>query len=220
MIASTTQCHLFGHPEFRLLVDETIVLEEDFVWLKEYLERSVADGSKYRHHETVQIGWMINLVEDRGDGSLGLSEPDMMQFPIRWVDRVSSTLGHLRIQRDTVDSIGLLGRIDFPSIRQSAIVGCDLRTDSSSLVMERAQPQHTDSGWFIGRLDTQCDYNDPKNLRRVSLYEAALLSPRAVMFLALPSGMRIHLSETRSEFLFNGHALIPKSGTVLDCRTS
>ncbi len=60
------------------------------------------------------------------------------------------------------------------------------------------------------------DYNDPKNLCRRSLYEAALLCPSIVMFATLPVGVRIECSPDTLSIVHDGTVATPKAGSFLD----
>jgi hypothetical protein len=76
MEAETRTCRLSGHPEFALDYDPAVVIEPDIRWLLEFLERSVASGTKYRAGESVRVGWADLLIEQGDRGRLWLQEPD------------------------------------------------------------------------------------------------------------------------------------------------
>jgi hypothetical protein len=193
VIVSTTGCAGSDHPEIRVVVSRAGVPSVDVAWMIGHLEETVAAGTRYAPGETVQIGWMLTQVIERDDGHLGLTEPDMRSLPIVWVDDVSETLGHLRLQRDVADGLGVAPQ--FPSIRESLVLGTDLDPASSALVLDRLPGEGFDSGWFLGDLRSELRYDGPDDLRRTSLYEAALSWPAIIPYLALPPGSRIELDD-------------------------
>jgi hypothetical protein len=188
MQVKTTRCGRHGHPE--LVFDIGDAPETDGRWLVEFLEEAVAEGERFAAGETVAIGWMVTRVADAGDGLLTLHEPDMESMPIVWIPSVRTTLMHLRVQRAIAESVGLEDELDFPTIRQSAVVCTDVE-DAIGLVLSRAKPDGGDSGWFVGCNEPAHDHADPKNLDRTSLYQIALAAPASVGFLALPAGVQV-----------------------------
>jgi hypothetical protein len=215
MILRTSHCKQHKHPEFSFRIDPKKGLREDANWLVGYLEQNVASGERYMDGETVQIGWIVNLLKKRKDGTFGVLEPDFESFPINWVDSVTDTLAQFRMQNDVAESFGL-NPIEFPSIRQSCVLGTDVVAGDVNLVLERTEPNEDDSGWFIGRADTSIDYSDPQNLRRASLYEAGVLTPGAIMFLALPTGYRVVLTDSSIEITFGDRELTPLPTSFLE----
>lgn len=214
VIAATTRCREAGHPEFQVRASQAIP-SPDLDWLVRFLEDTVKCGDKYVPQQTVQIGWMITLVRSREDQTLGLWEPDMQRVPIAWVDSVTTTLRHLRLQKDVAESLGLGERILFPTVQQSAIVARGFES-GSSVIMERTEPTPSDSGWFIGSAEHGVDHNDPANLRRVSLYEVGCGRPDVVMFLALPPGTRVLLHKRSACVWLDGRTLSTQPGSFLD----
>jgi hypothetical protein len=190
----TTRCTVHGHAEFVLRYDPQLTLDGDVEWLTSYLEQSVAKGTTYLPSQTVQIGWMICRVFSRDDGTLGLEEPDFRSVPIGFADGVSLTTRHLRSQKDVCESVGLGGSLDFPVLRDSAIV-CNCWGKSAALILARTSPKSGDSGWFFGCASEQHDHNTPQNLERISLYEAVVTRYAIVEYLALPSGSDVLLEQ-------------------------
>lgn len=216
MELTTTHCEAFQHPEFRLVISREALPKADRDWMLAYLESSVREGARFEPGETVQIGWMLNLVIKRADSYLGLAEPDMRSMPIEWIEDVSETLGQLRLQRDAAASLSVEGLLDFPSIRDSLVVGSDVTPEATSLVLERESGSGNDSGWFLGLRDSMSHYSQPTNLRRISLYEAAVTWPQIITYMALPPGFRIIIEPSHVSFFRDGSPVHPKKGSFLD----
>jgi hypothetical protein len=187
MILRTDKCSERGHAEFSISYDSGQIVNEDAIWLISYLENAVISGTVFRVGETIQIGWMVNEIAKQADG-LTLLEPDFSGVPITWRKSVDTTLAHLRLQKSVAESVAL--GVQMPSICESAIV-CERFPDSKQLLLTRDEPQGNDSGWFLGCSDSSHDHNNPKVLRRISLYEAVTKRRDVVEYIALPSGIRI-----------------------------
>jgi hypothetical protein len=211
---STTQCEKFRHPEFRLTVDSYIP-RIDIGVLVSFLEESVENGSRFADGETISFGSMLLRVASI-DGSFSLEEPDLKSLPIVWKNGVTQSLKLLRLQKDIAESVGLNEEVDPPSIRCSLLVAADMTQDCQAFVLERTSPVQSDSGWFIGRLDTQLDYRNSANLNRQSVYQAILNWPQIAGFLALPAGCRVDVSLAKTLFSRNGEPLGIKKGGFVD----
>lgn len=70
-----------GHPEFTLEYEPGIVTELGIEWLASWLQDCISSGTRFSVGQTIAIGWMNCYVTDRGDGTLGLSEPDFTNIP-------------------------------------------------------------------------------------------------------------------------------------------
>jgi hypothetical protein len=189
MIERTASCHRHSHPEFRISFDPSIVIEPDVQWLLHVLDDAVSRGERFADGETFQVGWMFTTIRQNEEGTLSILEPDFSpQIPIAWIDSVTHTLRHLRAQRDVCESVLPSDLMNFPSLRQSAIV-CSRLRDAETFMMSREEPTlETDSGWFCG-CKGEHDHQDPDELTRVSLYEAAVCyQQRIIPYLALPAG--------------------------------
>ncbi len=99
----TTECHNFGHPEFRLTVTDGQVPDVDIQWLQHYLTSAVAQGDPFLPGQIVRVGWLPNRVRLTTDGLLTLEEPDLHTLPLRWVEishsdvsQPASSKGYLR----------------------------------------------------------------------------------------------------------------------------
>lgn len=214
MVITTTNCSKHDHPEFRVSFEESIPIE-DAQWLVRILEESVRDGARYTDGELIDLGIMLLRIGLGDDGLFQIEEPDFQESPISWTVGVTRSLRLLRLQKDTTESVQLGDRIDFTALCHSLLTGVDVDATMEEFVMERANPEDNDSGWFIGRIDSTLDYNDPSNLRRVSVYEAIVSWPRASWFLAMPSGVRIESSSERLLIYYQGRERTPSEGSFL-----
>jgi hypothetical protein len=214
----TTKCCRHGHPEFRITIDPAVMVEADGAWFLAWLEETVAQGTRYSAGQTCQVGWMLTQILQTEDGDLSVWEPDMRHLPVEWSESVSHTLAHLRIQKDVVESVLAAEDVSFPSMRQSAIICTRLR-QGEGVVMERAEPSGADSGWFCGCRGGSHDHNDVAELRRVSLYEAAVRhAPQIVPYLALPPGVLVGVGESALVVFRDGEPLEFRPGSYLAAR--
>ena len=210
----TTKCSEWGHPEFRLEFDAAIP-QVDVDVLVSFLEQSVENGTRYEHGQSIELGSMI-LWLVAVDGYFNVEEPDLLNVPLTRRVGVTQSLRTLRLHKDIAESVGLGDELDFPSIRHSLTIGTDLSIGVDAFVLERLESQGLDSGWFVGRFESQLDYSEAANLRRVSLYQAILNWPRIAGFLALPTDSRVEMSPKGLEISRYGRLLEIQEGSFLD----
>ncbi len=216
MKALTTNCGRYGHREFVIDYNETFVPASDVTWLLGFLEETVASGTKYEPYQTLQVGWTETLIGEAEYNRLQLLEPDWSGvLPFRYVSSVTKTLLHLRLQKDVADSLGILDRLSFPTLSQSAIT-CNQLGLLDCGVMDRVKSEGHDSGWFFGCNSTDHDHNESRNLKRMSLYEVACLLPVTAQFYALPPGINLQFGGDVSLLaFFNGKKLSIKEKSYL-----
>jgi hypothetical protein len=215
-VLQTTSCRSHQHPEFRITYDPAIVpVENDVRWFAGWLEEAVAGGKRFSAGQTCQVGWLVTEVRDAGDGQLTIWEPDMRQMPVAWVESVSSTLSHLRRQKDVCESVLAGDEISFPSMLQYALI-CTQFGRTDCVLMDRQAPEGADSGWFLGCTEVDHDHNSVSEIRKVSLFEAAVsYAPQIVPYLALPEGVMVVLGEGAPRIFRNGERLTIKPGSFL-----
>jgi hypothetical protein len=216
MLARTSECLLYDHPEFAVEWSGDDALKP---WLNNFLgwlEGEVATGTQFEPGEIVQFGWSFLKATPRPDGTLALFEPDFTSMPVAFVDSVSNTLFHTMLQRFAADSLDLTTAIEIPSLRQSCIV-CSRFGPEQDVLLDRARPSNEqDSGWFFGCTQPDHDHNDPKECERKSLYEvAALGDSRLIPFLALPPGVKVYLEQSTLAVWQEGKELKCKPGSYL-----
>ena len=196
-------------------IDDDVVPLEDIEWLLQFFRDAAKDGAVFADGETIQIGWAVGLMKEKSADELGMYEPDFRSVPIVFRDSVTTTLQHLRMHRDVVESVGL--EADFPSLRQSAITCSALRDGERRLILHRvAADDPTDSGLFVGCADPQHDHSILSNLQRLSLYVVALRWPSILPFIALPADTQVRLLRGTPEIFMNGEQLKIRPGSFLD----
>jgi hypothetical protein len=203
-----------GQSEFRLAFDSSQVIAPDVNWLLNFLSKNVAAGARYKHGELIQIGWIILKVQTNEEGTLSLLEPDFLEIPINFVDSVTQTLVQLRLQKSVAESIGFEDQITFPSLRQSCLI-CSRVKDRGDFVMEHFEAHKNDSGWYMGCVDADHNHNNPQNLKRVSLYDAACGMLMCVPFLPLPQGVLVQIKGGGFSIAYNGKTLRPKTNSFM-----
>ena len=215
----TSGCGRQGHPEFRIVYDPAVVVVPgDVRWFRGWLEDSVAAGARYEPGQTCQVGWMAVEVQEHRSGDLTLWEPDLRTVPVRWTEGVSRTLAHLRLQKDVVESVLTAEDLSFSSWRQSAIV-CTRLARGQGIVLERSEPDGANSGWFCGCQEEGHDHQSPSELRRVSLYEAAVRqAPQIIPYLALPAGVLVGVGTGAPLMFRDGETLEFRPGSYLALR--
>ena len=214
MLTTTSCFSKYDQPEFQILCNES-VSDRDVNWLVTSLEKTVRDGTRYVDGDLLALGSALLRIRARA-GTLILQEPSPGEIPIQWRDGVTDSLRLLRLQKDVAESLRQLDRIDFARLRESLLMGIDVGHDAQEFLLERAERNVSDSGWFIGLLCSGLDYGDPDNLRRVSVFEAISNCPRIAGFLALPTGTRVVLAKDRVTVTYFNEPLIPTKGSLLD----
>jgi hypothetical protein len=215
-VMQTTSCRRHRHPEFRITYDPALVpVEDDVSLFVGWLEEAVAGGERFADGQTCQVGWVVVEVRVGEYGALALWEPDMRQLPLARVESVSYTLAQLRQQKDVCESVLAAEDLSFPSMLHSAII-CTRLGQTVGVVMERDTASGADSGWFCGCNAEDHDHNTVGELRKVSLYEAAVgHAPQIVPYLALPAGVLLEAGEGAPTIFRDGQLLAPKPGSYL-----
>lgn len=210
----TSTCQMHGHPEIELEFESNVALDVDVAFFSKYLADEVAKGTKYKPGQLIQIGWIIDRIENNGQ-RLTLAEPDFDAFPIQFARGVTNTFRDLRLQKSVAESVGLEGTLNFPSLLQSGIV-CSRLEDRADFIMDRVEPKDRVSGWFIGCAEPTHDHNTPQNLSRESLYKVVLSKPECIPFLALPPGSSVLMKDDKIEIRLKDQILPFKENSLLD----
>jgi hypothetical protein len=205
----------YGHRNILILVED-VILQDDIEFACSLLKARIAEGKTLHPGHCIQIGWLEVMITEDSNDLLTLCEPDFVELPVRWIKGITKTISSLRLQIDSTSSILDSSAVDFPSFRQSAIIGSDVQAGQQEYIFQRSEYSLArDSGWFLGMLGTNLDYNNPANLRRISLYEGALKCPACIQFLAFPAGTEIHLIKSKLEIWISGRKLEAKDNTLL-----
>jgi hypothetical protein len=196
-VYETSRCSEYGQPEFQFRVTNKAIPDVDIQLFLSDLEQLVANGERFKIGETMQIGWMITKLASGPNGRLVITEPDMKAIPIEFVDSLDNTLLHLRVQKDSVESLGKDVALAFPSLRQSIVVHKNYRA-ARQLTLERVDRKEDDrtddSGWWLLDQADKAGNQNVDNFMKISLYQLAIDRPDLVKFLAIPRGYIIVVS--------------------------
>lgn len=210
----TTKCSQYEHPEFQINISSDAIPSDDITWFLTVLESMVAGGEKFKAGETVQVGWMLLMLAEGDKGALKVTEPDMKSIPIKFVDSLDATIKHLRAQKDSVESVLPADELAFSSLTQSLVVHINYKK-SKRILLDRAQAEGHDSGWWLSDLADDKGSNDPKNFAKISLYQLGIDRPDLIKFLAFPAGTQVVID--RKVFLLkDGQELAVKANSFLD----
>ena len=212
----TRACNQYGQPELVIEYEPDGVIQDDVAHLAATLEQMVRDGARFEPDQSLALGWSVVWFVSCPDGCLGFEEPDFRSMPVQRVPGLTSTIKHLRLQKDIVESVLPADQVQFPSLRNSCTV-CKQVTETGGFVMERADPQEPDSGWFIGCLDPAHRHDLIESIDRMSLYEA--VSQRRlpiVPWLALPAGTLVCSGDQGLAIQRHGQSMHVRPGSLLD----
>ncbi len=177
----TTGCSAFGHPEFELDVDGVPDVLTSFV--VRYVEGRVAKGARFEPGQHAQFGSGVLRVATAGNR---LTFFECAPGTDDWQRGFGTTLVAMYRQRCTLESIGLLERLDYPAPCAGAIV-CK-RVDSASAVgFIRDEPTGDDSGWSVVCAEDH-DHADADELLSTRIETVIARVPLFELFLAMPAG--------------------------------
>ena len=196
-VHATSNCKRHNHPEFQIRVSNGAVPAEDIAWLLQFFEQRVAEGERFQTGESLQVGWMLMMLEDGPAGFLRVLEPDMKLVPVNFVDSVDGTLMHLRNQQDVVRSLSPSVEPDFPSLRQSVVVHVNHKATSRILLTRDSADDEADSGLWLSDLDDPAGAQDPTRFVKTSLYQLGVDRPDLVKFFAVPAGLQVVVDGAR-----------------------
>lgn len=214
----TTRCAAHGHPEFTLRFNRDVPVPGLEQMLLGYFEGAVANGTRFKPGQTVQLGWATLRLMQRDDGTLGVLEPDL-KHELKWIESVDQSLLDTWRQKEVLESLGLRERVDYPRQALQAIV-CERVWDAPTFIMGRTEPSTpSDSGWFVGCTDDAHDHQRPDALTVVPLIEIAVRVPPLTQFFALPAGTDVAVSaegRLRARVFLDGEERQPVEGSYLD----
>jgi hypothetical protein len=170
--------------------------------LAEYFKSQVANGTRFKAGETVQLGWgVLRLVGD-DDGELVVTEPDFHSMPIQWIDGAQQTMRQLTLQRHVCSLLDV--EPDFTSLLTSGVASPNFMT-GSDFSMSRDE-----RGWWFRALE-----DDGTQAERHSLYVVALRRPAVIPFIALPPGAEILWAQSGVDILLAGKRLYSEAEQLL-----
>jgi len=144
LLITTTKCRDHDHSELALAYDAPL-LEADARSFAGVLEHMVQSGSRFQPGQSLQIGWSMAWLVSHPNQILGFEEPDMTSMPLVRQPGLTHSLRHLRLHKDTLESVLNRDVLSFPSLQQTCLI-CTRLAGSSSFLMDRRQPQGRDSG--------------------------------------------------------------------------
>ena len=129
---------------------------------------------------------------------------------------LTNTLGHLRAQKDTLESVLPVNALSFPTLQQTCWV-CTKLGNSGSFFLDRREPKDNDSGWILG-CRAGHDHNAAQSWKKTWLYSAVVETcRRALPYLAFPRGSRVSVSrDSPPELFLNGKKLLIRKRSYLD----
>jgi hypothetical protein len=203
------------HPDLEIAYDPELVLASDIRWLAQLLKQDIESGTRFKPDETVQVGWAFFKLGASGMRTLSVLEPDFQGIPMNFVNSVTQTLIHLRLQKSVLESLSSDNTLAFPSQLQSCLI-CRNLYDRAEFIMERFEISGNDSGWYLGCNDAAHDHNQPENLKRISLYEVACYRPDCIPFLALPSETSVGVGIRGVSFRFAGEEIQVRPDSLVE----
>ena len=160
------------------------------------------------------------MIRNSPEGRLSLWELDLSGVPGKLDCSVTRSLLVLRRQKAVLESFGIPGKLNFPSLQQTAVM-CSQFGNSSSRMLSRSTPSHDDSGWFFGCEGMEHDHNLRENLLGGTLYGLACANRVVLDFLAMPEGSIVLLNkkgDVTMAFGRSGEALQILPGSYLDLK--
>lgn len=204
-----------GAQLLRIQYDPAVVSPTHVEWFGQLLQDMASSGSRFEPGQTMQAGWSVVRFELADDGVLEFREPDFRSMPVKWVPGLSTTLVHLALHKEIVESVLPVEELAIPGMRQSC-VACSRIGIEPGFYMDRSDPRGEDSGWFFGCLKQDHDHQAPANLIKMSLYEIVVRRIRAALpFLAMPLGSLVLLDLGRRSVSRYDLELEPKPGSLL-----
>lgn len=100
------------------------------------LRQMVRDGSRFLPGHSLQLGGSLVLFTNLPEGTLGFEEPNMSSMPIIRQSGLTNSLRHLRLQKNSLESVLPAENLAFPSLRQTCTI-CTKLAQSESFLMER-----------------------------------------------------------------------------------
>ncbi|MEO0795940.1 MAG: hypothetical protein AAFX93_12295 [Verrucomicrobiota bacterium] len=167
----------------------------DPIWLRQYFDECISQGTVFKDNETIQVGWGILMLRDNGRNELIAHEPDFVSMPIQWMDSVTNTIRFLSLQRSVCDLID--AGLEVPSLRQACV--CRNFSKSSEISLKREPDEENYSGWVLDFRDSDGTEEEMK-----SLYEVGINDHRLIPFFGLPASASVLINSQLIQIEFNG----------------
>ena len=182
--SQTVVCSTYGHPEFEIRTRGL----PDFLlsFLVDYLETSVAQGSKFEPGQTIQMGSRLLRIAPAND-KLTLLER-VPNAPETWDLGVSRTMLAMYRQRCALESVGLGAHLAYPVPGAPALLCRRAEHASSSVFVRQRSEDARSSGWAVLCTDEEHDHDDDGELLATTVDALSDQVPLFSLFLAMPAG--------------------------------
>lgn len=156
-------------------------LERQANSLLELLDMLQLSGEELRDGETVQFGWVLLTLVQRGD-ELVVHEPDFDGDP--FTELREDLTASLTVTTEQAQLLGRLGLRSEPArFQQNVVIGKDC-LQQRRVYLEHKQPvTPNDSGWYIGPVE-----GTPQEFESIHVYQLLRLRPSLLQALTLPPG--------------------------------
>jgi len=194
MRIQTTHLEELDHAELEIHYDDTRVVKADADWLAGHLSDMVMQGDYFDPEQTIQIGWSLLKFREK-NRQLVLCEYDFNDpNNIQWVESVTNTILHLRLQKDAYDSFELPVDIEFANVSDNIYVEKQfMELSNFALIRESANQQN--SGWMMRDLRSVDKEFNENDYNKIPLYELACRRKDTVAWLAMPTGSYLPIAD-------------------------
>lgn len=151
------------------------------------------------------------------ESNLCFFEPDYYKTPINWIVGIEKTIKLIRYQLDTEKSFSLEYDRRELNVRNSLLMGNDVLMNSNEIFMIKTDSSdEMDSGWFIGNINTNLDYTNISNMKRISLYEAFCFNYKISWFINFPNNLLIFIENDKLKILKNNEIVYSIKNSFID----
>ncbi len=196
----------YGHPDIAVWAGEPHGAGAE--WLLDYVESSVAAGTRFAAGDTVQAGWVTVMIEDAEPGLLEVMEPDFASMPVAWVPGARNTLRFLMIQQEVCRQAGVDS--DHASMLHPAAISPGFLANPPAFRLSRESDHGKLAGW-------QCRESGDGGGERTlcSLYQVACSVPAIIPFMGLPPGAIVAVREDAIEIAAGGRTVSSRENEFL-----
>ncbi|MDN5100117.1 hypothetical protein O8C83_04735 [Aliarcobacter butzleri] len=151
------------------------------------------------------------------ENNLCFFEPDYYKTPINWIVGIEKTIKLIRYQLDTEKSFSLEYDRRELTVRNSLLIGNDVLMNSNEIFMTRTDSSdEMDSGWFIGNINTNLDYTNISNMKKISLYEAFCFNHKISWFINFSNNLLIFIENDKFKILKNNEIVYSIKNSFID----
>lgn len=145
-------------------------------------------GSQLRDGSTIQFGWTVFTLQ-KENGGLTVCEPAFEGNALGELKNSADiSLGVLTEQVAVLHKVGESG---FDICFSDYLISAQGALHARRIYLQRKQPMHEDSGWYIGDVEHPELAHDKEQLLSLRMFELWKLLPSALRVLALPPGFLV-----------------------------